>query len=72
MLGGSSSVSTYNFTITQVDCVLKYLADGLVFTRGSSDDWDAYAAIAEDASWTWENIQRYLPLVIRLPPVLPL
>ncbi|KAF9457987.1 hypothetical protein BDZ94DRAFT_1226987 [Collybia nuda] len=33
----------------------------MVYTRGSSDDFDAYAAITGDSGWGWENIKKYIP-----------
>ncbi|KAH6904173.1 aryl-alcohol oxidase [Coprinopsis sp. MPI-PUGE-AT-0042] len=30
-----------------------------VYTRGSSNDWDRYAAVTRDAGWAWDNILPY-------------
>lgn len=31
----------------------------MVYTRGSSDDYDRYAKISGDAGWSWKSLQRY-------------
>ncbi|KAH6904171.1 aryl-alcohol oxidase [Coprinopsis sp. MPI-PUGE-AT-0042] len=33
--------------------------NGQVYTRGSSNDWDRYAAVTGDAGWAWDNILPY-------------
>ncbi|KAL0064102.1 hypothetical protein AAF712_008962 [Marasmius tenuissimus] len=32
----------------------------MAYTRGSSDDWDRYAAVTGDEGWSWENMQLYI------------
>jgi choline dehydrogenase len=34
--------------------------DGMVFTRGSRDDWDLWAKITEDDSLSWENMMPFM------------
>ncbi|KXN83156.1 hypothetical protein AN958_01769 [Leucoagaricus sp. SymC.cos] len=34
--------------------------NGMVYTRGSSSDYDRFAAITGDEGWSWDNIQKYL------------
>ncbi|KAF5328019.1 hypothetical protein D9758_018027 [Tetrapyrgos nigripes] len=33
---------------------------GMVYTRGSSDDWDRYADLTGDSGWSWDSIQQYI------------
>ncbi|RDB21189.1 Pyranose dehydrogenase [Hypsizygus marmoreus] len=33
--------------------------NGMFYSRGSFEDYDRYAKIAEDAAWSWKSIQRY-------------
>ncbi|KXN84482.1 L-sorbose 1-dehydrogenase [Leucoagaricus sp. SymC.cos] len=33
--------------------------NGMVYTRGSSSDYDRFAAVAGDEGWSWDNIQKY-------------
>ncbi|KAL0579596.1 hypothetical protein V5O48_002434 [Marasmius crinis-equi] len=32
----------------------------MVYTRGSSEDWDRYAAVTGDEGWSWDQIQPYI------------
>ncbi|KAF9259776.1 aryl-alcohol-oxidase from pleurotus Eryingii [Marasmius fiardii PR-910] len=32
----------------------------MAYTRGSSDDWDRYAAVTGDPGWSWNNMQTYI------------
>ncbi|KAF5353144.1 hypothetical protein D9758_008758 [Tetrapyrgos nigripes] len=34
--------------------------NGMVYTRGSSEDWDRYADLTGDPGWSWDNIQQYI------------
>ncbi|KAF5353063.1 hypothetical protein D9758_008769 [Tetrapyrgos nigripes] len=34
--------------------------NGMVYTRGSSDDWDRYADLTDDSGWSWDSIQQYI------------
>jgi len=38
------------------DCTV----DGVVFTRGSKDDWDNWAKIVEDDDLKWDNMMPYM------------
>lgn len=40
--------------------------DGMVFTRGSRDDWDRWAKIVEDDGLKWDNIMPYMLKVCSL------
>ncbi|RXW13839.1 hypothetical protein EST38_g12015 [Candolleomyces aberdarensis] len=33
--------------------------NGMVYTRGSSDDFDLWGKVSEDRSWSWENLFPY-------------
>lgn len=33
--------------------------DYMIYTRGSSDDYDRYASISGDSGWSWKNLQPY-------------
>lgn len=39
-----------------IDCIV----DGMVFTRGSKDDWDGWAKIVEDDDLKWDNMMPYM------------
>ncbi|KAJ7579810.1 alcohol oxidase [Mycena floridula] len=34
--------------------------NGMLYTRGSSDDFDRYAALTEDDGWSWDSLQPYI------------
>jgi choline dehydrogenase-like flavoprotein len=36
------------------------ILDGMVYTRGSSSDYDRFAEISGDPGWGWDRIQQYL------------
>ena len=38
------------------------------FCRGSKDDYDRWAQVAEDDSWTWENL---FPLMLKIDRITP-
>jgi hypothetical protein len=40
--------------------------DLMVYTRGSSDDWDRYALVTGNKGWSWAALQPYIQKVIRL------
>ena len=40
--------------------------DGMVYVRGSSDDWDRYADVTGDVGWSWDNMQPYIRKVVLL------
>ncbi|KAL0564556.1 hypothetical protein V5O48_017489 [Marasmius crinis-equi] len=42
--------------------------NGMVYTRGSRDDWDRYAKITGDDGWSWDNIQPYIRKNERFTP----
>ncbi len=59
VLGGSSSISELE------SCSARYilnctLADGMVYTRGSADDYDRIASLTEDDGWSWDRLQYYI------------
>lgn len=39
--------------------------DGMVYSRGSKNDFDAYAEITGDPGWSWNNMQQYFRKVIQ-------
>lgn len=40
-----------------------YLLDAMIYTRGSPDDWNRYAALTGDPGWAWNAIQSYIAKV---------
>jgi len=46
--------------------IINYAADGMVYTRGSKDDWDRWAEIVEDDGLKWDNMMPYM-LKVCLP-----
>jgi choline dehydrogenase-like flavoprotein len=53
--------------------VIRYLAkwtilinihpDSMIYSRGSSSDYDRYARVTNDPGWSWQNIQKYIKMV---------
>jgi choline dehydrogenase len=43
--------------------------DGLVYTRGSRDDWDNWARITGDEGLTWDNM---VPLMLKVTSFKPM
>lgn len=35
-------------------------SDQMVYTRGSSEDYDLWANITDDAGWSWDSLQKYI------------
>ncbi|KAJ2935799.1 hypothetical protein H1R20_g1296, partial [Candolleomyces eurysporus] len=61
VLGGSSSVSEWK-AITVLSLVVKTemkLVDGMMYTRGSSDDFDLWGKVSGDRSWSWKTLFPY-------------
>jgi hypothetical protein len=44
------------------------MTDYLIYNRGSKDDWDTYAQIAADPSWSWDNVKKYMTKAERMVP----
>ena len=42
--------------------------DGMMYTRGSSSDYDRFAEYSGDPGWSWDNIQQYLRKVSVIYP----
>ncbi|KAL0573358.1 hypothetical protein V5O48_008601 [Marasmius crinis-equi] len=42
--------------------------NGMVYTRGSRDDWDRYADVTGDEGWSWDQIQPYIRKNERFTP----
>jgi len=40
-------------------CGLIVKPDFLMYTRGSQDDWDRYAAVSGDHGWSWKKMMKY-------------
>lgn len=40
--------------------LLTFTLDGLVFTRGSTDDWDRWAEVIGDDAFSWDNMLPFL------------
>ncbi|KAF8209499.1 aryl-alcohol oxidase [Mycena galopus ATCC 62051] len=34
----------------------------MAYTRGSSEEWNRYAALSGDSGWSWTNVQQYIAL----------
>lgn len=56
------TVSVDSSALHVTDCAI----DGMVFTRGSKDDWDNWANIVEDDDLKWDNMIPYM-LKVRPP-----
>lgn len=39
------------------------VSDYMVYTRGSTEDFDRYAAVTGDSGWSWENALTYFKKV---------
>ena len=60
ILGGSSSISEYQPQYLLDIMMLIYVGlDYLIYTRGSSDDFDRYAKVSGDSGWSWTSLQPY-------------
>ena len=60
VLGGSSSISTNKclfFCPASLNSTL--LLDFMTSTRGSDDEYDRWAELTEDRSWSWKHLSRY-------------
>lgn len=58
VLGGSSSTSKCSIDPV-VFSATKCFSDYMVYTRCSKDDYNAFAQVAGDQSWAWDNILPY-------------
>lgn len=67
VLGGSSSVSTSVSGSSVVPVTDFGLEDGLVYTRGSRDDYANWAQVTGDSGWEWEAVW---PYILRVRPFL--
>jgi choline dehydrogenase-like flavoprotein len=69
VLGGSSSISTrmVSNALNLVEYSLP--ADGMVYTRGSSDDYDNWAELGGDRRWSWKALWPYILRVRSCAPV---
>lgn len=38
-------------------------SDGMVYTRGSTSDFDRFAKITQDPGWSWDELQPYIKRV---------
>ena len=63
VLGGSSSISTY--TVSNAPAQHSRPIDGMVYTRGSSDDYDKWAELTGDRRWSWKALWPYILRVRR-------
>ncbi|KAG6848197.1 hypothetical protein H0H93_002497 [Arthromyces matolae] len=60
ILGGSSSTSKISNSAVVNDFFLtKGITDWLVYTRGSSEDFDRYASVTGDQGWSWNKMLPY-------------
>ncbi|THU97770.1 alcohol oxidase [Dendrothele bispora CBS 962.96] len=42
--------------------------NGMVYTRGTSEDWDRYADLTGDSGWSWDSVQPYIRKNERFTP----
>jgi hypothetical protein len=42
-----------------VACVVQVFVDGMVYTRGSADDYNRFAAVTGDPGWSWDRLLPY-------------
>ena len=63
MLGGSSSVSEYRFSLVHFRGVSNESTDYMVYTRGSKDDFDRYARYSGDDGWSWDSMRKFFERV---------
>jgi len=61
-----AAVHTVGVESSAPSYIINYAADGMVFTRGSRDDWDRWAEIVEDDGLKWDNMMPYM-LKVCLP-----
>jgi len=55
-----AAVHTVGVELSAPSNIIDYAADGMVFTRGSKDDWDRWAEIVEDDGLKWDNMMPYM------------
>jgi choline dehydrogenase len=65
ILGGTSSISKC-FALYFYLTVASSGIDGMVYTRGSSDDYDRWARVTNDPGWSWDQIFPYFKKVSTL------
>lgn len=54
------SILVYHRILYSIDISL---ADYMVYTRGSSEDFDRYAAVTGDSGWSWGNMKQFMAKV---------
>ncbi|KAJ8695628.1 hypothetical protein PTI98_008210 [Pleurotus ostreatus] len=59
ILGGSSSISGFELAVL-LAMLNSTLLDGMVYTRGSAEDYDLIANISGDEGWSWDRLQHYV------------
>jgi choline dehydrogenase-like flavoprotein len=37
--------------------------DTMTYARGTADDYDRFAKVTGDSSWSWKGVQKYFQLV---------
>lgn len=67
-LGGSSTVSTLLVPGPLFQChgshESLFILDGMLYTRGSSDDYDRFARVTGERGWSWNALQPYVKKVM--------
>ncbi|KAJ7312483.1 aryl-alcohol oxidase-like protein [Mycena albidolilacea] len=57
------NIYEWNFTTTpQIGLnnrTIPYPRDGMIYTRGSAEDFNRYAAVTGDPGWSWDNLLPY-------------
>ena len=58
LLGGTSSISMSTCLVTN-QALTHHPPDYMLYSRGSSGDWDRFADITGDQGWKWDNMLKY-------------
>ncbi|KAG6908850.1 hypothetical protein DXG01_003016 [Tephrocybe rancida] len=60
ILGGSSSISESEYIYSPRLSDGAISLDAMFYTRGSSSDFDRFAAVTGDDGWSWDKLQPYI------------
>ncbi|KAL0954149.1 hypothetical protein HGRIS_005286 [Hohenbuehelia grisea] len=55
-----ASITAFSRTLEAAFSEEHHLLNGMVYTRGSSEDYDRIANITGDSGWSWERLQPYI------------
>lgn len=62
-LAGAAALVSIPKSIFVITIIKRIGLDFMAYTRGSSDDYDRYAKVTNDAGWSWNNVQKYFKRV---------